>query len=107
MTKFWRCLLTSACVAALAGCHPQFTRVPDLVPRTAAQDRQLWNYFDPFPDDTLGPTTDHRPTDGNIQRSMPRQALEKDSQTFRFRGPADEPRPQAKLNPKTANVVGP
>jgi hypothetical protein len=107
MTKIWPRLLTSSLIAALVGCHPQFTRVPDLVPRTAAQDRQLWNYFDPFPDDTAGPTTDHRPAGGNIQRTMPRQALEKDSQTFQFRSPADESRPQARLNPKTANVVEP
>ncbi len=107
MSKFWHCLMTSAYIAALTGCHPQFTRVPDLVPRTAAQDRQLWNYFDPFPDDTAGPTTDHRPAGGNIQRTMPRQALEKDSQTFQSRGSVVEPRPQARLNPKTANVVEP
>src|SRR5439155_55585 len=107
MTKLWRCLLASACVAASSGCNPQFTRVPDLVPRTNEQDRRLWNYFDPFPDHTTGPTTDHRPAGGNIQRTMPRQALEKDSQTFPLRGPADPPRPEARLNPKTADVVQP
>ncbi len=107
MSNSWRCLLASACLTALIGCHPKFTRAPDLVPRTTAQDRALWNYFDPFPDDSGAPTTDHRPAGGNIQRTVPRQALEKDSITFPFRGPSAPPRPEARLNPKTANVVQP
>jgi hypothetical protein len=107
MSYSWRCLLLSACVAALTGCQTRFTRVPDLVPRTTAQDRALWNYFDPFPDDASAPSTDHRPAGGKIQRTMPRQALEKDSQTFQYRDPTDPPRPEARLNPKTANVVQP
>ena len=107
MSNSRRCLLASVCVAALIGCHPQFMRVPDLVPRTSAQDRARWNYSDPFPDDASAPSTDHRPAGGKTQRTMPRQALEIDSQTFQYRSPTGTPRPEARLNPKTANVVQP
>jgi hypothetical protein len=81
--------------------------VPDLVPRTSEQDKALWNYHDPFPDDSQGPTTDHRPSGSRLQRTMPRQALEKDSMTFRPREPFEPPRQEARLNPKNANVVQP
>lgn len=101
------CLFAVACLAGLSGCHPQFTRVPDLIPRTAEQDKRLWNYHNPFPDETVGPTVDHRPPGSEIQRTMPRQALEKDSMTFRPRGAFEPSRPEARLNPKTANVVQP
>lgn len=102
-----RSLIVVAGLAGLSGCHPQFTRVPDLVPRTSQQDKSLWNYHDPFPDSTQGPSIDHRPAGGELQRTMPRQALEKDSMTFRPHGAFEPPRPEARLNPKTANVVQP
>ena len=107
MTLFCRRLLVAFCVAGLSGCHPQFTRVPDLVPRTTEQDKRLWNYHNPFPDETVGPTVDHRPAGSERQRTMPRQALVKDSMTFRPRGTFEPPRREARLNPKTANVVQP
>lgn len=102
-----RSLIVVAGLVGLSGCHPQFTRVPDLVPRTSEQDKSLWNYHDPFPDSTQGPSIDHRPAGGELQRTMPRQALEKDSMTFRPRGAFEPSRPEARLNPKTANVVQP
>lgn len=106
MAMFRRYLLAIVCVAGTSGCHPWYTRVPDLVPRSREQDRALWNYHDPFPDDTAGPSTDHRPAGARLQRTMPRQALEKDQITFPML-PVDPSRPQARLNPKTANVVQP
>lgn len=102
-----RCLFTVACLAGLSGCHPLHTRAPDLVPRSSEQDKALWNYHDPFPDDSQGPTTDHRPAGGRIQRTMPRQALEKDFLTIRPRGAFEPARPEARLDVKSANVVQP
>lgn len=107
MTVFRRCLIAAACGAGLSGCHPLHTRIPDLVPRTREQDKALWNYHNPFPDESAGPSVDHRPPGSELQRTMPRRALEKDSQTFRPRGVFEPPRPEARLNPKTANVVEP
>ena len=104
---FRRCLFTVACLAGLSGCNPLHTRAPDLVPRTSEEDKALWNYHDPFPDDSQGPTTDHRPAGGRLQRTMPRQALEKDSMTIRPRGLFEPARPEARLDAKTANVVQP
>lgn len=102
----WEFMVCTA-LALAGGCHPQFTRVPDLIPRTRTQDKAEWNYSDPLPDHNAGPSTDHRPAGFNIQRTMPRSAVEKDSMTFQFRTPWQGSRPQAKLNPKTANVVEP
>ncbi len=107
MTLLRRCLFAAACGAGMSGCHPLHTRAPDLVPRTSEEDRALWNYHDPFPDDSQGPTTDHRPSGGRLQRAMPRQALEKDSMTIRPRGVFEPARPEARLDAKTANVVQP
>lgn len=107
MNLFHTGLFAGACVCGLCGCHPQFTRVPDLVPRTIEQEKALWNYHNPFPDESSGPTVDHRPAGSEVPRTMPRQALEKDSMTFRPRGIFEPPRPEARLNPKTANVVEP
>ncbi len=107
MILFCRRLLVAFCVTGLSGCHPQFTRVPDLIPRTSAQDKSLWNYHNPFPDETVAPSVDHRPAGSELQRTMPRQAIEKDSMTFHPRGAFEPPRPEARLNPKTANVVQP
>lgn len=107
MTMFHRCLIAAVCVTGLSGCHPQFTRVPDLVPRSSAQDKALWSYHNPFPDETMAPTVDHRPAGSEYQRTMPRQAIEKDSMNFRPQGAFEPPRPEARLNPKTANVVQP
>ena len=107
MVLFRRRLIAAMCVAGLSGCHPQFTRVPDLVPRTREQDKALWNYHNPFPDETVAPGVDHRPAGSEVPRTMPRQALEKDSMTFRPRGAFEPPRPEARLNPKSANVVQP
>lgn len=104
----FRCgLFTVACLFGLSGCHPQFTRAPDLVPRTREQDKALMNYHNPFPDETYGPSVDHRPAGSERPRTMPRQALEKDSMTFRPRGASEPPRPEARLNPRNANVVQP
>ncbi len=107
MMMLRRQLIAAICVSGLSGCHPQFTRAPDLIPRTSEQDKALWNYHDPFPDSTQGPSVDHRPAGGDLQRTMTRQALEKDSMMFRPRGAFEPPRPEARLNPKTANVVQP
>ncbi len=107
MSWRWCRVLLSVCVIAVSGCHPRFTRVPDFIPRSTEEDKQSWKYHDPLPDDTTGPTTDHRPAGFNVQRTVPRQALEKDSKTFQPRGPFEPPRPEARLNPKTANVVQP
>lgn len=106
MARFWRSV-TALVVVATSGCHPTFTRVPDLVPRTSAQEKQLSIYHDPLPDHNSGPTTDHRPAGFEFQRTLTRQALEKDSMTFQPRSPLEPPRPEARLNPKTANVVQP
>jgi hypothetical protein len=106
--RIFRCsLLMAVSVATLCGCHPRFTHVPDLFERSPEQYRTEWTYHDPFPDDTSGPTVDHRPPGGLRQRTMTRSALEKDSMTFRPRGAFEPPRPEARLNPKTANVVQP
>ena len=92
---------------ALSGCYPQFTRVPDLIPRSVAQDKADWNLHDPQPDHTQGPSTDHRFAGCQNQRTLTRSALEKNAAILEIRTPADGPRPQARLNPKTANVVEP
>lgn len=107
MVLIHRHLIAVVCCSGLCGCHPNFTRVPDLIPRTAAEDKAMWTYHNPFPDETVAPTVDHRPAGSEYQRTMPRQALEKDSMTFGPRGAFDPPRPEARLNPKTANVVQP
>jgi hypothetical protein len=107
MPRLSRSFFVAACVAGLSGCHPQFTRVPDLFERTPDEYRADWTYHDPFPDDTSGPTVDHRPAGGLRQRTMTRNALEKDSMTFHPRGAFEPRRPEARLNPKTANVVQP
>ena len=107
MTSFRQCLFAIGCMAGLSGCHPQFTRVPDLIPRTRDQDKALMNYHNPFPDETLAPSVDHRPAGSEVPRTMSRQAMEKDSMTFRPRGAFGPLRPDARLNPKTANVVQP
>ncbi|TXT39577.1 MAG: hypothetical protein FD138_42 [Planctomycetota bacterium] len=107
MMMLRRHLIAAICCSGLSGCHPQFTRAPDLVPRTQAQDKALWTYHNPFPDETVGPTVDHRPAGSEYQRTMPRQAIEKDSMTFGPQGAIDPTRPAARLNPKTANVVQP
>ena len=99
-------ILLAATGIAVSGCS-QFTRVPDLVPRSVAQDKADWNLHDPQPDHTQGPSTDHRFAGCEKQRTLTRSALEKNAAVLELRTPADGPRPQAKLNPKTANVVEP
>ncbi|MFM9960113.1 MAG: hypothetical protein ACKV2Q_02690 [Planctomycetaceae bacterium] len=81
------------------------------MPRSSDQDKALWNYHDPFPDDSLGPATDHRPAGSRLQRTMPRRSLETHSITDAIRtqplDPSQPTRPEARLNPKTSNVVQP
>ena len=107
MTRLIGGMLASVCVVALSGCHPAFTRVPDLALRTPQQEKLEANYFDPLPDHNAGPSTDHRPAGFELPRTMPRQALEKRSVVLPLRLPGEPSPPEARLNPKFSNVVQP
>jgi hypothetical protein len=102
-----RCLIAVVSLTGLSGCHPQFTRAPDLIPRTKEEEIARLKYHNPYPDELYAPSVDHRPAGFEREREMPRRALERDSMTFHPRGAFEPPRPEARLNPKTANVVQP
>lgn len=62
----------------LAGCQvPYWMRVPALAPNHPELERESYIDHDPLPDSLGGPDISGRPREAQIQRSMPRQTLEK------------------------------
>ena len=50
--------------------------MPQLMPRHPAAEQRAAEYHDPFPDESIGPSTGNRPRGFTRQRTEPRRAAE-------------------------------
>jgi hypothetical protein len=92
-------LLMSAACPLLTGClTPQNTRFPQLYPGNIQREEVAIRFHDPFPDDSIGPSTASRPPSYLKQRDPARRAEENRI----LRGYNLEMAPTGSLPPKTA-----
>ena len=65
-------------VASGAGClfDTRFVKMPELLPRHPATEHRAAEYHDPFPDESIGPSTGNRPLGFKRQRTGTRRAAE-------------------------------
>tara|TARA_R110002072_G_scaffold302100_1_gene483937 strand:+ start:117513 stop:117854 length:342 start_codon:yes stop_codon:yes gene_type:complete len=61
-----------------SGClfDTRFVKMPELVPRHPAMEHRAAEYHDPFPDESIGPSTGSRPLGYNRQRTETRRAAD-------------------------------
>lgn len=65
-------------VSGVSGClfDTRFVQMPQLMPRHPATEQRAAEYHDPFPDESIGPSTGNRPPGFKRQRAEPRRAAE-------------------------------
>lgn len=64
-------------LALTLGCGSAFsTRPPNIGSRGAQIEKRMLEYYDPFPDRSVGPDVQSRPREFSVQRAAPRRAVE-------------------------------
>ena len=71
-------LVAAGVVLSFSGCvlDPRFVRLPELMPRHPAIEQRAAEYHDPFPDESIGPSTGNRPLGFHRQRTPARRAAD-------------------------------
>ncbi|MDA0808576.1 MAG: hypothetical protein O2945_14455 [Planctomycetota bacterium] len=61
-----------------SGClfDTRFVKMPELMPRHPATEHRAAEYHDPFPDESIGPSTGNRPLGYDRQRTATRRAAD-------------------------------
>ena len=73
-TRYYRACLCGLLFAG--GCIPPQVRLPSLWYGSTAAQKREYEVHDPFPDTTIGPSTNSRPRNLDVQRSEPRRIRE-------------------------------
>lgn len=71
-------VLLAVLVCGNSGClfDSRFVQLPQLMPRHPATEHRAAEYHDPYPDESIGPSTGNRPTGFTRQRTATRRAAE-------------------------------
>ena len=65
-------------VSGVSGCllDTRFVQMPQLMPRHPATEHRAAEYHDPYPDESIGPSTGNRPPGFTRQRAEARRAAD-------------------------------
>ena len=73
-----RAALVMVLISGGSGCllDTRFVKMPELMPRHPAAEHRAAEYHDPYPDESIGPSTSSRPPGFTRQRAEARRAAD-------------------------------